>query len=46
MTDLHHQIDAVSKLDRITCELREEHEHERNRRLDMVDVVNLLLSER
>uniref|UniRef100_M4BPW8 Uncharacterized protein n=1 Tax=Hyaloperonospora arabidopsidis (strain Emoy2) TaxID=559515 RepID=M4BPW8_HYAAE len=45
-TSLQVQSDTVSQLKRITCELREDFEHERSRRLDLVDNVTRLSSER
>ena len=38
--------DAVSQLDCVTCELREDLEHERYRRLDLLGNVNRLTSDR
>ena len=40
------QPDAVSQLDRVTCELREDLEHERGRRLDSLGNVYRLRSDR
>uniref|UniRef100_M4BT21 RxLR effector candidate protein n=1 Tax=Hyaloperonospora arabidopsidis (strain Emoy2) TaxID=559515 RepID=M4BT21_HYAAE len=40
------QSDTVSQLERVTCELREKLEHERSRRLGLVDNVTRLSSER
>ena len=40
------QSDAVSQLDRVTYELREDLEHERGRRLDLLGSVNRLRSYR
>ena len=40
LTGLQVQPDAVSQFDRVTCELREDLKHERNRRLNLVDTVN------
>ena len=40
------QSDAVSHIDRVTCELREDLEHERGRRLDFLGNVNRLISDR
>ena len=45
-TGLQVQSDTVSQLERVTCELREDLEHERSRRLDLVDNVTRLSSER
>ena len=44
LTDLQHRSDAVSRLDRVTYELRENLEHERERRLDLISNVNRLSS--
>ena len=44
-TCLQVQSDTVSQLERVTCELREDLEHERSRRLDLVDNVTCLSSE-
>uniref|UniRef100_M4BM94 RxLR effector candidate protein n=1 Tax=Hyaloperonospora arabidopsidis (strain Emoy2) TaxID=559515 RepID=M4BM94_HYAAE len=38
--------DAVSQFDRVTCELREDLEHEKGRRLDLLGNVNRLNSDR
>ena len=38
--DSRGQSDAVSQLERVTCELREDLEHERGRRLDLIANVN------
>ena len=46
LMDSRGQSDAVSQLDRVTCELREDIEHERGRRLDMLDNGNRLSSDR
>ena len=40
------QSDTVSHLERVTCELREDLEHERSRRLDLIDNVTRLSLER
>ena len=40
------QHDAISQLDRVTCELREDLEHERGRRLDSLGNVYRLRSDR
>uniref|UniRef100_M4BNI7 RxLR effector candidate protein n=1 Tax=Hyaloperonospora arabidopsidis (strain Emoy2) TaxID=559515 RepID=M4BNI7_HYAAE len=45
-TGLQVQFDTVSQLERVTCELREDLEHERSRRLGLVDNVTRLSSER
>ena len=45
-TGLQVQSDTVSHLERVTCELREDIEHERSRRLGLVDNVTRLSSER
>ena len=45
-TGLQAQYDTVSQLERVTCELREDLEHERSRRLGLVDNVTRLSSER
>uniref|UniRef100_M4B922 RxLR effector candidate protein n=1 Tax=Hyaloperonospora arabidopsidis (strain Emoy2) TaxID=559515 RepID=M4B922_HYAAE len=45
-TGLQVQSDTVSQLERVTCELREDLEHERSRRLGLVDNVTRLSSER
>uniref|UniRef100_M4BAY9 Uncharacterized protein n=1 Tax=Hyaloperonospora arabidopsidis (strain Emoy2) TaxID=559515 RepID=M4BAY9_HYAAE len=45
-TGLQVQSDTVSQLDRVTCELRGDLEHERSRRLGLVDNVTRLSSER
>ena len=42
-TGLQAQSDTVSQLERVTCELREDLEHERSRRLGLVDNVTSLL---
>uniref|UniRef100_A0AAV1VGF5 Uncharacterized protein n=1 Tax=Peronospora matthiolae TaxID=2874970 RepID=A0AAV1VGF5_9STRA len=44
--DLQVQSDTVSQLKRVTCELREELEHERGRRLDLLGNVSRLFSKR
>ena len=44
--DSRGQSDSVSQLDRVTCELREYLEHERDRRLDFLGNVNRLISDR
>ena len=44
--DLKDRSDAVSQPDRVTCELREDVEHERGRRLDLLGNVNRLSSDR
>uniref|UniRef100_M4BUN5 RxLR effector candidate protein n=1 Tax=Hyaloperonospora arabidopsidis (strain Emoy2) TaxID=559515 RepID=M4BUN5_HYAAE len=44
--DPQYRSDAVSQLDRVTCELREDLEHERGRRLDLFGNVNRLSSYR
>ena len=44
--DSRGQSDGVSQLDRVTCELREDLEHERGRRLDLLGNVNCLSSGR
>ena len=44
--DLRSQYDAVSQLDRVTCELREDLERERGRCLDLFGNVNRLSSGR
>ena len=43
--DLWGQCDAVSQLDRVTCELREDLERERGRCLDLFGNVNRLSSD-
>ena len=43
-TDLQIQPDAVSQLDRVTCDLCEELEHKRSRLLDLIDNVKGLRS--
>ena len=43
--DSRGQSDGVSRLDRVTCELREDLEHERGRRLDLLGNVNRLSSD-
>ena len=43
---LQAQSDTVSQLERVTCELYEDLEHERSRRLGLVDNVTRLSSER
>uniref|UniRef100_M4BHU5 Uncharacterized protein n=1 Tax=Hyaloperonospora arabidopsidis (strain Emoy2) TaxID=559515 RepID=M4BHU5_HYAAE len=45
-TGLQAQSDTVSQLERVTCELREDLEHETSRRLGLVDNVKRLSSER
>ena len=45
-TGLQVQSDTVSQLESVTCELREDIEHERSRRLGLVDNVTRLSSER
>uniref|UniRef100_M4C2Z4 Uncharacterized protein n=1 Tax=Hyaloperonospora arabidopsidis (strain Emoy2) TaxID=559515 RepID=M4C2Z4_HYAAE len=45
-TGLQAQSDTLSQLERVTCELREDIEHERSRRLALVDNVTRLSSER
>ena len=45
-TGLQAQSDTVSHLERVTCELREEIEHERSRRLGLNDNVARPSSER
>ena len=45
-TDFQTQPNAVIQLDRVTCELREDIEHERGRRLDLLGSVNRLRSYR
>ena len=45
-TGLQVQSDTVSQLERVTCEFREDFEHERSRRLGLVDNVTRLSSER
>uniref|UniRef100_M4BAE3 Uncharacterized protein n=1 Tax=Hyaloperonospora arabidopsidis (strain Emoy2) TaxID=559515 RepID=M4BAE3_HYAAE len=45
-TGLQVQSDTVSQLERVTCELRENIEHERIRRSVLVDNVTRLFSER
>ena len=45
-TGLQVQSDTVSQLERVTCELREDLEHEKSRRLGLVDNVTRLSSER
>ena len=40
------QSDAVIQLDRLTCELREDLDHERGRRLDLLGNRNRLSSDR
>ena len=44
--DSQGQSDSVSQLDRVTCELREYLEHERDGRLDFLGNVNRLISDR
>ena len=44
--DPQYRSDAVSQLDRVTYELREDLEHERGRRLDLLGSVNRLRSYR
>ena len=44
--DLQYRSDAVSQLDRVTCNLREDLEHERGRRMDLLGNVNRLSSDR
>ena len=44
-TGLRVQSDTVSQPERVTCELREDIEHERNRRLGLVDNVSRLSSD-
>uniref|UniRef100_M4BVE9 Uncharacterized protein n=1 Tax=Hyaloperonospora arabidopsidis (strain Emoy2) TaxID=559515 RepID=M4BVE9_HYAAE len=44
--DPQYRSDAVSQLDRVTCEFREDLEHERGRRLDLLGNVNRLSSDR
>ena len=44
--DSRGQSDAVSQLDRVPCELCEDLEHERGRRLDLLGNVNRLISDR
>ena len=46
LTYFHYQPGFVIQLNRVVCELREDLEHERNRRLDLVAVVNHLRSDR
>ena len=43
--DSRSQSDAVSQLDRVTCELLEDLENERGRRLDLIGNVNRLSSD-
>ena len=43
---LQAQSDTVSQLERVTCELREDLEHEKSRHLGLVDNVTRLSSER
>ena len=43
---LQAQSDTVSQLERVTCELREDIEHERSRSLGLIDNVTRLSSER
>uniref|UniRef100_M4B397 RxLR effector candidate protein n=1 Tax=Hyaloperonospora arabidopsidis (strain Emoy2) TaxID=559515 RepID=M4B397_HYAAE len=45
-TGLQVQTDAVSQIERVTCELREDFEHERSRRLGLVDNVTRVSLER
>ena len=45
-TGLQAQSDTVSQLEQVTCELREDLEHERSRRLGLVDKVTRHFSER
>ena len=45
-TGLQAQSDTLSQLERVTCEFREDFEHERSRRLGLVDNVTRLSSER
>ena len=45
-TDFQTQPNAVIQLDRVTCELREDIEHERGRRLDLLGNSNRLLRSR
>ena len=40
------QSDAVSQLDRVTCELREDLERDRGRRLDLIGNVDRLIERR
>ena len=44
--DSRGQSDGVSQLDRVTCELRKDLEHERGRRLDLLGSLNRLSSDR
>ena len=44
--DSRGQSDAVSQIDCVTCELREDLEHEIGRRLDLLGNVNRLSSDR
>uniref|UniRef100_M4BYI0 RxLR effector candidate protein n=1 Tax=Hyaloperonospora arabidopsidis (strain Emoy2) TaxID=559515 RepID=M4BYI0_HYAAE len=44
-TGVQVQSDTASQLERVTCELREDLEHERSRRLGLVDNVTRLSSE-
>ena len=46
LMDSRGQSDAVSQIDRVTCELCEDLEHERGRRLDFLGNVNRLISDR
>ena len=46
LTYFQTQPDAVSQINRITCELREWLEHERGRRLNLLGNVNSLSSDR
>uniref|UniRef100_M4BSZ5 Uncharacterized protein n=1 Tax=Hyaloperonospora arabidopsidis (strain Emoy2) TaxID=559515 RepID=M4BSZ5_HYAAE len=40
------QYDAVSQLNRVTCELREDLEHERGKHMDVLGNVNRLSSDK
>ena len=44
--DPQYRSDAMSQLDRVTCKLREDLEHERGRRLDLLGDVSRLSSDR
>ena len=46
LNDSQLQTDAVSQLNLVTCELREDLEHEMNGRMYLVDIVKCLRSER
>ena len=46
LIDSQHQPEALSQLDRVTCDLRKDLKHKRRRRLDLVDIVNRVGSER